>query len=69
MPNINLCGVASEEYDRLAREAVRKYYDQLEPAEQDLFSKIYGEGVDAIPKNKIRWAFIQCYTTVKKREQ
>lgn len=43
-------------------------YDQLTPAQQDLFNRMY-VGVEEIPDDKIDWAIQQCERTISKNKQ
>lgn len=43
-------------------------YDQLTPAQQDLFNRMYID-VKEIPDDKIDWAIQQCERTISKNKQ
>lgn len=50
------------------KDKMKEMLAQCTPEQQELFHKMYKNGIDGIPDNKMDWAFCQIERTLKKNE-
>lgn len=51
--------------DQFRRQILREEHAKLTPEQQNVFSKMYPEGIDKISYDKLDWATYQCENTKK----
>lgn len=57
---------ALKEVEEFRRNKLRELLAQCEPGQQEVFGRMYPEGVDEMPVDKLDWATQQCENTIRK---